>query len=611
MAHNILFYIVSFLGAALVCVPISKRLGFGSVLGYLLAGVITGPFGFALFEGVEDLMHMSEFGVVFLMFLIGLELEPKKLWEMRVSIFGLGSLQVLLVGFLVFLIAYFLYSQTASVSILVGMSMALSSTAMALQILNERRLLNTHSGRSAFSILLFQDIAVIAMIAILPLLAINEAGGSAENSSGSWLHFAKVAGTLIVAIVGGRLLLRPLLRRIASLHLREIFTAFALFLVVGMSYIMQQLDISMALGAFMAGVLLADSEYRHALESDIEPFKGLLMGLFFMTVGMSIDFSQVFQRPLFFGGMVVALFATKIFAHVVLGRLFKIPRRHVPFFAVVLSQVGEFAFVLLGAAAGLKIIDFATNQALMALVALTMLMTPILVLAYEKIYVRFFDCANTSIDPDIEEPEDAPVIIAGFGRFGQIVGRLLYANRVKAVVMDYEPTQIELLRRFGFKVRYGDATRLDLLEAAGARTAQILVVAIDDTEASLKLVDIAKENFPHLKIFVRARNMAHVYALMDRKVEVIERELFESSLRLGASVLKSLGWPAYRSVQAAHIFRDHNVHMIQDLYERRDNQDEMVAKAKQARDDLEKMFIKENEYLNQAESWDSERHEII
>lgn len=609
MSHHILFYIVSFLAAVLICVPISKRLGFGAVLGYLVAGVIMGPFGFAVFEDIEELRHMSEFGVVFLMFLIGLELAPKKLWEMRVSIFGLGGLQVLSVGSAAFVLAYFLFEQKISAAILIGMVMALSSTAMALQILTERRLLNTQSGKSAFSILLFQDIAVIPMIAVLPFLVFSEGVQGDSGTGGTWSYLAQVAGILGILMVGGRLLLRPVLRAIASLHLREIFTAFALFLVVGMSYLMQQLGMSMALGAFIAGVLLADSEYRHALESDIEPFKGLLLGLFFMTVGMSVDLSQVIVRPLFFAGLIFTLFAVKILIHGVLGRLFKLPRRHIPFFAVVLSQVGEFAFVLLGAAAGLQIIDAQTNQTLIVLVALSMLLTPVLVLFYDKVYVRFFDCVHVP-EPEIVEPEDNAVIIAGFGRFGQIVGRLLYANRIKAVVLDYEPTQIELVRRFGFKVRYGDATRLDLLEAAGARQARILVVAIDDVEASLKLVDMARENFPHLKIYARARNVAHVYALKERKVEVIERELFESSLRLGASVLRGLGWSAYQSVQATNIFRDHNNAMIEDLYRRRENQDEMVAKAKQARDDLEKMFIKENEYLNQAESWDSEHHEI-
>ncbi len=606
MAHGVLYYIVVFLAAALVCVPISKRLGFGSVLGYLIAGVIMGPFCFSVIEQVEDLMHMSEFGVVFLMFLIGLELEPKKLWQMRVSIFGLGGLQVLCVGVLIFLLAHYVYAQDLSVSVLVGMCMALSSTAMALQILTERRLLNTHSGKSAFSILLFQDIAVIPMIAILPLLAISEGVKVDGDSTSTWFHFAKVAGTLIATIVGGRFLLRPVLRRIASLHLREIFTAFALFLVVGMSFIMEQLDISMALGAFMAGVLLADSEYRHALESDIEPFKGLLMGLFFMTVGMSVNFNQVFQRPVLFIGLVASIFIVKMVVHIVLGRMFGIPRHHVPFFAVVLSQVGEFDFVLVGAAAGLKIIDVQANQILLAVVALSMLLTPVAILIYDKVYVRFFDCVHTE-ETEVAEDGDIPVIIAGFGRFGQIVGRLLYANRVRAVVMDYEPTQIELLRKFGFKVRYGDATRLDLLEAAGAARAQVLVVAIDDVEASLKLVDIAKENFPHLKIYARARNVAHTYSLMDRNVDGIERELLDSSLRLGSSVLRGLGWPAYQSVVAANIFREHNISMTKDLYTRRDNPDEMISKSKQARDDLERMFEKENEYLNQAESWDSEQ----
>ncbi|WII71988.1 glutathione-regulated potassium-efflux system protein KefC [Bdellovibrio sp. 22V] len=605
MHFNPLFYVLIFLTAALICVPISKRLGFGAVLGYLIAGMIVGPFGFGVIKSVEDLMHISEFGVVLLMFIIGLELEPKKLWEMRMAIFGMGTFQVLGSGLLIATGLYIFHPSSFATALLVGMAFSLSSTAMGLQLLGERRLLATTGGQSAFSILLFQDIAVIPMIAVLPLLATKVA--AADSAVPAWLSVLKVIGVLAAVIVIGRLALRTLLRWIASQHLREIFTAFALFLVVGMSFLMQSLGMSMALGAFMAGVLLADSEYRHALETDIEPFKGLLMGLFFMSVGMAVNFNIVRQNPWLLVAMAVGLTAAKIFINVMLGLLFKIPKKQIPFFSVLLSQVGEFAFVLLGAALGFGILRQEESDFLTAVVALTMLLTPFVVLFYDHVYLRIFGKVSVIPDDQFEE-EHNPVIIAGFGRFGQIVGRLLYANRIKATVLDHEPGQIEMLRRFGFKVHYGDATRMDLLESAGARNAKILIVAIDNIEDNLKLVDLAQKTFPHLKIFARARNVGHMYSLMDRKVQGIERETFESSLRLGSTILHELGWPAYQSVVAANIFRDHNYDMIKELHQRRDNPDEMISKAKQARDDLEKMFQKENHYLELTdETWGAEQ----
>lgn len=599
-----LFYILVFLVSALICVPICKRLGLGSVLGYLLAGMIIGPYGLKVIAGVEDIMHISEFGVVLLMFLIGLELEPKKLWDMRVSIFGLGGLQVLSVSVVIGLIVKLFFAQSTAVSILVGMAFALSSTAIGLQILSEKKLLATTSGSSAFSILLFQDIAVIPMIAILPLLTVNAAASASAGNP--WASVLEVVMVLATVIVLGRLLLRHFLRWIGALHLREIFTAFALFLVIGMSFLMQRLGISMALGAFMAGVLLADSEYRHALETDIEPFKGLLMGLFFISVGMSVNLIQILESPAQFVLLVLLVFIVKTAVHAGLAFLFKTPRAQIPFFAIILSQIGEFAFVLLGAAQGLKVLDTNTVGTLTAVVALSMLFTPLTVLLYDKVYLRYVAGASTMEDDKIED-EHSPVIIAGFGRFGQIIGRLLYANRVKATVLDHEPSQIEMLRRFGFKVHYGDATRMDLLEAAGAQHAKILVVAIDDMDDCLKLIDSAREAFPHLKIFARARNVDHVYRLMDRDVFNFERELYESSLRMGSSVLRALGWPAYQSVIAANIFRDHNNQMLEELHRRRDNPDEMVSRSKQARDDLEKMFQQENHYLERTEAWSNEQ----
>lgn len=593
--------LIVFLVAAVICVPISKKVGLGSILGYLLAGLIIGPHGLKFITNVEEIMHLSEFGVVLFLFIIGLELNPKKLWSLRMPIFGMGSAQVILNTIAFSFVAY-LFGFSLETSILIGMAFSLSSTAMALQILNEKNITNTVTGTANFSILLFQDIAVIAMISVLPLLA------PASNGAGSEIKIMgilKTIGIILAVLLTGRLLLRPLLRFIAGTHLREIFTAFALLLVMSMAFLMQKLEISMALGAFLGGVLLADSEYRHALETDIEPFKGLLLGLFFISVGMSVNLNTIFESPFIILGCVVGTFVVKMGIHYGLGRAFKLPISQLPFFSLIISQVGEFAFVLFGTASALKIINQIESEKLISIVALTLLATPILIFIFDRFIVGKLGSKN-KIEDDVIEEQNNPVVIAGFGRYGQIIGRLLYANKITATVLDHEPDQIELLRRFGFKVHYGDATRLDLLEMAGIRKAKLLVVAIDNVEDNLKLARLARENFPNLKILARARNVQHVYDLLDLKVEVIERETFESSLKMGADVLRLLGWSAYESVKRAQTFRRHNMDMITELHAQRKNEKEFLAKARQARADLEKMFEEENEIRSQQNlGWDT------
>ena len=593
--------ILIFLAAAVICVPLSKRLGLGSVLGYLIAGILIGPFGFHFIANVEDVMHFSEFGVVLLLFIIGLELDPKKLWSLRIPIFGMGGIQV--VGLtLIMCGVLFLFKFSFAISLLIGMGFSLSSTAIALQFLNEKKLMGTTAGKDNFSILLFQDIAVIPMIAILPLLAVKSE--NAVEQSMSLLGFLKTAGIIVLVVIVGRHLLRPVLRFIAGLHLREIFTAFALLLVMSMAFLMQTLEISMALGAFIAGVLLADSEYRHALESDIEPFKGLLLGLFFISVGMSVSVTTVLESPILMISAVLGVLLIKFIFHYALGLIFKIPRVQIPFFSLVIAQVGEFAFVLFGAGLSLNVLDEKQAHFLTAVVALSMLATPLFIWVYSK-FLEPILLAKARPDSDVIENEHNPVIIAGFGRFGQIVGRLLYANKITATVLDYEPDQIELLRKFGFKIYYGDATRRDLLESAGIHQAKILIIAIDDVDDSVKLARLAKDHYPHLKIFSRARNLQHMYSLMDLGIEKIERETFEASLRMGTQVLQSLGWAPYDSVKAAHIFREHNLAVIEELHKKRDDEKEMLASAKQARTDLEKMFVEDQEIRSQnIEGWD-------
>lgn len=603
MSQGFLYSALVFLGCAVLFVPIFQRLGLGSLLGYLIGGIAIGPWGFRLIANVEDIMHFSEFGIVLFLFLIGLELEPKRLWSMRGPIFGLGSAQVVL-NSLAFFAAGLALGQPWQTALIAGMGFSLSSTAIALQVLREKNILQSKAGSAAFSILLFQDIAVIPMIAILPLLAVvNDSG---ENAGGTVkvIAIVKTIAIIAVAIFIGRLATRPLLRMVAKTRLREIFTAFALLLIVAMSVLMQRLGLSMGLGAFMAGVLLADSEYRHALETDIEPFKGLLLGLFFISVGMSINVGSVLAHPAVVALLVIGIMVTKFAIHFALGRFLKLGRVATPHFSLLLSQVGEFAFVLFASATALGVLDDAAAAPLVAATAVSMLLSPLSLAAYNR-WLEPMLSRQAKPEADVIENQHPEVIIAGFGRFGQIIGRLLYANAIRATVLDHEPDQIELLRRFGFKIYYGDATREDLLVAAGAREAKILVVAIDNPDDCLRLVDLAQKEFPHLKIYARARNVQHVYQLLDRKVEAFERETFEASLRLGREVLGGLGWPAHPAWIAANTFRDHNNQILREMAAVRSNQEELVAKVKQSRTDLEKMFEREKQRRENSEAgWD-------
>ncbi len=584
LLHDIVFL----LAAGVLFVPLFQKLRLGSVLGYLLAGVAIGPFGSGLIFEPESVKRVSEMGVVFLLFIIGLELEPKRLWAWRTQIFGMGLCQVTMVTVLVGTCALALGLDWAGALVL-GLAAAMSSTAIVSQILNDRNLLRTGGGSAAFSVLLFQDIAVIPVLALLPLLA----GVKSHQALAPW----KILVALAAVVLAGQFLLRHVLRLVASARLREIFTALSLLLVLGMAALMESLGVSMSLGAFVAGVLLATSEYRHAIESDIEPFKGLLLGLFFMSLGMSVDLTLIAHKPHVVFLIVAGLVTAKILVHSLLARLFKMSRREIPLFSLLLSQVGEFAFVLLGVAAMLDLLRSDVVALASAAIAITMATTPPLLSAYDR-WVAPKLSESRDMSGEAVHDDHPVVIIAGFGRVGQIVGRILYANKIRATVLDHDPDQIEMLRKFGFKVYYGDATRLDLMEAAGARKAKILVVAVDDVGDSLQVVDMAQENFPHLKIVARARNVGHVYELIDRGVEVWERETFESSLRMSAEVLKMLGWEPYRTVRAANQFRQHNIKLIHEMYEVREDQSKITSTAKQSRLDLEKMFAGEHKFVD-------------
>ncbi|MGR6804832.1 glutathione-regulated potassium-efflux system protein KefC [Sphaerotilus natans] len=577
-----------YLVAAVVVVPLARRFGLGSIIGYLAAGILIGPFGLSLVRDPDAIMGVAEFGVVLMMFLIGLELEPPKLWSMRRAIFGWGSVQLLGCA-LVLGGGAWLLGAPGPVSVLVGLGLALSSTAVSLQVMQERRLMPTSGGQAAFAILLFQDVAAIPILALIPLLAPKV---QAAGSHG--IEAARALAVVAGIIIAGRLLLRHALRWIARSGSPEIFTAAALALVVALASLMQAVELSMALGAFLGGVLLAESEYRRALETDLEPFKSLLLGLFFMAVGMSIDFQVIATQALLVLGLLAGFLLLKAVVLLLLARQAEVPGPERPVFALLLAQGGEFAFVVFQQAAGLKVIDEAQTSVLIGTVALSMLLTPLLLLVLDRRARRRERAAEPPTSPHaLSEPQDAPVIIAGFGRYGQIVGRLLDANGIAPTVLDHDAEQVAVLRRFGFRVHYGDATRADLLRTAGAATAKVLVVAIDDVEQSLKLVDLVREHFPHLVLVARARNVRHWFALRDRGVMLIERETLDASLASARSVLEQLGWTPQEAGELATRFRAHSIEQLEQLWPHHRDEKMLVSMARQGRRQLEELFAQE------------------
>ena len=588
MEHSLLQNAMVYLLAAVVAVPIAKRLGLGAVLGYLLAGIAIGPFGFRLISEVEDILHFSEFGVVLLLFVIGLELEPRKLWSMRRPIFGWGGVQVGLVA-LALCVAAMLAGVHWKVALIAALGLSLSSTAIALATLEERKLLATPAGGAGFSILLFQDIAAIPMIAIVPLLGV----AAVDKVELGWDDAVRIGAVLLALVASGRCLVNPLLRIIAKTNMREIFTGFALLLVISIALLMQWVGLSMALGAFMAGVLLADSEYRHALESDLEPFKGLLLGLFFIAVGMSVDFGAFFAQPALILGLVAGFLGIKTAVLYGLARLFELPRGQQSMFAILLSQGGEFAFVVFGAAAAAEVFSPNVASVLVVVVALSMMTTPLLLILHDKFIAPRFAGGGKKRKADAIEAQEGHVIIAGFGRFGQIIGRLLRASQVPVTVLDHDPDQIDLLRKFGIQVFYGDATRMDLMRSAGIAKARALVVALDGMEEGLALIDSVRKEYPQLTILARARNVTHLFNLRDRGVTLIERETFEAALQLGEKALQHMGWSAERANEAKLKFRSHNLKSLEDLYPVYKDQKQMVSQAKQARDELDAMFARD------------------
>ncbi len=580
-----------YLAAAVLAVPLAKKLGLGAIIGYLCAGIAIGPWGLALVSDPQQMLHFSEFGVVLMLFLVGLELEPRRLWSLRKPIFGWGSLQ--LFGSAALLMALAMAFGIAwQLALVAALGLAMSSTAIGLGVLAERNMMPTTCGQSLLSVALLQDIAAIPILALLPLLA----GSDAAHVGGSpWWAAAKAVGVIAAIVLGGRLLLRPALRWIARSDTPEIFTAAALLLVVATATLMQAVGLSMALGAFLAGVLLAESEYRRELETDLEPFKGLLLGLFFIAVGMSIDFAVVMKQPLVIAAIVLAFLGLKAVVLWSMGRAMPLPKPERPIFIILLAQGGEFGFVVFQTATQYHVIDAATSSLLVAAVAISMLLTPLLLVAADTWWIPMLAREKKVRIAEISEPQEAPVIIAGFGRYGQIVGRLIYANGINATVLEHDAEQVEGLRKFGWPAFYGDATRLDLLRTAGAQKARVIVVAIDDMEQSFKLVDVVNEHFPHLTIVARARNVTHYYGLRNRGVTLIERETLDSALMSGRSVLEVMGWEPHQARNLALRFRKHSVEMLEAMSRHQKDEDQLIALAKQGRQQLEELWARERE----------------
>ncbi|MDT7835807.1 glutathione-regulated potassium-efflux system protein KefC [Aquabacterium sp. OR-4] len=583
-----------YLGAAVLAVPIARLLGLGAIVGYLAAGIAIGPWGLRLVTETTTILHVAEFGVVLMLFLVGLELEPRRLWALRRPIFGGGSLQLL--GSAALMLGVGVAAGLPwPVALVAGLGLAMSSTAIGLGVLAERNLGATTSGQHVLSVALLQDIAAIPVLALVPLLAAAPLGAAHEG--GGWWGAAKALGVVAGIVFGGRLLLRPALRWIARSDTPEIFTAAALLLVVATATLMQAVGLSMALGAFLAGVLLAESEYRRALETDLEPFKGLLLGLFFIAVGMGIDFAVIAAHPGWMAAVVAGFLLLKAAVLWLLAHLARLPLAERPVFVILLAQGGEFGFVVFQAAQQAGVIDGATSSFLVAAVAISMLATPLLLPLADRWWLPRLAARAPRTEPPAEtrlsEPQAAPVIIAGFGRFGQVVGRLLNASGLQATVLEHDAEQVEAVRRFGWPVFYGDASRLDLLRMAGAAEARVFVLAIDDVEQSVAVAALVREHFPQLTVVARARNVTHYLKLRALGITLIERETLDASLMSGRHVLEQLGWQPHAARNQALRFRQHTVALIEQMRAHVGDEQELIALAKQGRQQLEAMWAQE------------------
>lgn len=559
--HDMMMNVLIYLGAAVMVVPIASRLGLGSVLGYLMAGVLIGPWCFQLITDAQAILHFAEFGVVLLLFLVGLELEPTQLWALRKPIFGMGGGQLLL-STLCLAPLFHLFSLSWQASLVAALAMSLSSTAIALQVLNERNLFNTRAGGVSFSILLFQDLAVIPMMALIPLLGVSE---SASHQP-VWMSVLEAIGMVGGIILVGHYLLPVVMRFIARTGIHELFTAFALLLVIGISQLMDIVGLSMALGTFIAGMILAESEYRHALETVIDPLKGLLMGLFFMAVGMSVDFGLLMEHPMKVLLLVGLLLVVKIAVLYLLARFGKISSKQAPFFTFLLSQGGEFAFVVFSLAVSTHVMSHADADLMILVVAVSMMTTPLLMIVNDRVLEPRMQVVKE--DMVLDQEQENQVIIAGFGRFGQVIGRLLHAKGIGVTLLDHDPDRIEQSMQLGFKVFFGDAARLDLLRVAGAAKAKVLVIAVDDKDKATQIMHVAKTNFPELKMISRIWDMKHMFQFLDEGLDQLDlhRETFESAMKASGSVLHALGYSKEEAFAIQQDYREHDQEVLEHMY---------------------------------------------
>lgn len=615
MSNDFLIQAIVYLTGAIICVPIAKRIGMGSVLGYLIAGILIGPYVFH-FVGEEgkDVMHIAEFGVVMMLFLIGLELEPQKFWKLRKVIVGMGLSQVLGTAIILFLLGL-LVGFTWRISIAISLSLSMSSTAIVLQSLKEKGMMNSSAGQGAFSVLLFQDISVIPILAIIPLLAISPVVIDSSHSSHSllenapaWLQTLMVIGAVAVVALSGRFLIVPLLHQVAKTRLRELFTASSLLIVVAIAYLMGLVGLSPALGTFLAGVVLANSEFRHELESDLEPFKGLLLGLFFIGVGASIDFHIISENPIRILFYVVIIMIIKTGVLFSIGKLFHMSLEQNLFYSLALSQVGEFAFVLFSFIGQLGILDQSTNGIMMAVTAITMTLTPLILLTYEKFIQPKLVSVKTEEKEHDSIEEQNTVILVGFAHFGSTIGRFLRANGVNATILDNDSDRVELLRKMGFKVYFGDATRVDLLESAGAEHAKIFVSAISSSETNFQIGEILKKHFPNINFFVRAEDRNAAYEMIEMGYSKVYRENLDTALRVGVDVLKELGFRSYTATRSAQNFLKYDEEALAGLTKHRHDSKQYISSVRTQISQIEQLLSSDIEHNASIidHAWDSE-----
>lgn len=614
--QDFFFQALIYLGAAVVSVLIAKKMGLGSVLGYLLAGVIIGPFVLGLVgKETDEVMHFAEFGVVLMLFVIGLELQPSLLWRMRQSIFGLGGLQVLFTTLVIGAVAL-LFKFQFNKAIAIGLILSLSSTAIVIQTLTEKGLLQNIAGKSAFSVLLFQDMAVIPILALLPILAtwgseVNLAGSNLDKVTGvsampGWTQLLLIISVIAAIIFIGRFIARHVFRMIAETGLHEIFTALALLMVIGIALAMDSIGLSPALGTFIAGVVLAENEYRHELESTVEPFKGLLLGLFFISVGASINFQLFVEQPFRILGYVFLLILLKFIVLLSLGRIFKLRKGYEYLFAFLLAQSSEFSFVLISFSLQNQLFDKHTTGMLLLVVTLSMTISPLLLIFNDKAVRPIFSRKQNKQEFD-EFDEINPIIIAGFGRFGLVLGRFLMANNIKVTIIDSNPANVEILRKYGFKLYYGDVTRPQVLEKAGIEKAKMLILSMAEHDEALKVAKYVRKNYPHLQIVARAKDIFHVFEFYKLNVKIVQREMFNSATELGVKALVQLGFSRYEAFRAGRTFKHHEEQVLEDLYNTwKEDEKALIKETRRFSKQLSETLLTERNYTIQNAdcAWD-------